>query len=330
MRINDIQIRLINGWQSGFPLQPEPYAEIAHGLGVSELGVLGMLNELSRAGILSRVGAVVAPNAAGASTLAAIAAPPERLEEVAAVVSDEAGVNHNYEREHTYNLWFVVTGRDRQALDKAIARIGNKTGLDVLDLPLRTAYHIDLGFPLDCACELPRHARKEVRKNAADVNAALCAEDRALLQAIERGLPVASRPYASIAQRLHSSEADVIARLDRLIGNGIIRRFGFVVRHRELGYTANAMVVWDIGDDYVDGTGESLARFPFVTLCYRRDRQLPDWPYNLFCMIHGRERATVLRQIEKLHTHIVARAPRPAVLFSTRRFKQCGARLSAA
>ncbi|MDA7948573.1 MAG: Lrp/AsnC family transcriptional regulator [Hyphomicrobiaceae bacterium] len=330
MQLGETHLKLIDGWQRGFPLHSTPYARIALDLGVSELTVLGMLRELARLGVLSRVGAVVAPNTAGASTLAAMAVPRARLEEVAQEVNAEPGVNHNYERGHRFNLWFVVTGRNRKAVGDAIGRIAERTGLDVLDLPLRTAYHIDLGFPV-AGGNAPQ-ARPQVNSGAAAGKkpciSDVCAEDLNLLQAIEDGIPVVARPYAEIASRAGMSEDDVIERLDQLVQAGIVKRLGLVVRHRELGYRANAMVVWDIADNEVDAVGETFARYPFVTLCYRRDRHRPRWPYNLFCMIHGRDRETVMPQIEELRA--CAGDPPMDVLFSLRRFKQRGARLSAA
>jgi len=323
MVLSETQLRLLDGWQKDFPLDPAPYARIASGLGVSEHSLLGMLLELSQAGILSRVGAVVAPNTVGASTLGAIAVPPERLEEVARQVNDEAGVNHNYERENRFNLWFVATGRDRQALDGAITRISQRTGLEVLDLPLRTAYHIDLGFPLFGRGEEKRSPG--VRVNTHDE---ICDEDIALLRALEHGLPIEPRPYAEIAKKVGMTEDAVTERLRKLIKRGIVRRLGLVLRHRELGFTANAMVVWDIDDKLVDKVGRGFAEFPFVPLCYQRERAPPQWPYNLFCIIHGRDREKVLSQVEELRERI---GPAPMeVLFSRHRFKQHGARLSVA
>ena len=106
---------------------------------------------------------------------------------------------------------------------------------------------------------------------------------------------------------------------------GAIKRFGVVVRHHELGYRANAMCVWDIPDDKVDSIGQNIARKPPVTLCYRRPRRLPDWPYNLFCMIHGKERSVVITQIEKIVEELKLHHLPRSVLFSGRRFKQRGA-----
>lgn len=106
--------------------------------------------------------------------------------------------------------------------------------------------------------------------------------DRELLAEIEGGLPLVRDPYAEIGRRIGLSEADVIDRLRALVDRGVIKRFGLVVRHRELGYLANAMVVWDVPDDLVQTIGQRAGTYPFVTLCYRRPRRLPRWPYNLF------------------------------------------------
>jgi len=150
--------------------------------------------------------------------------------------------------------------------------------------------------------------------------------DRRLLSELEGGLPLTPQPYADLAQRLGVSEPDVLARLEALQATGTISRFGTVVHHRELGYRANAMVVWDVPDDQVSCVGRRLANLPFVTLCYRRPRRPPVWPYNLFSMIHGMCREEVLAQVEQAAREAgLEECPRD-VLFSGRRFKQRGAR----
>ena len=149
--------------------------------------------------------------------------------------------------------------------------------------------------------------------------------DRRLLAAIQHGLPLVSRPYAEVGARLGLSEAEVIARLQRLKETGVIRRFGVVVRHHELGYRANAMVVWDVPDGQVTELGRCLAGFDFITLCYRRPRRLPQWRYNLYCMIHGKSREEVLAHLEWMVNHCGLQRLPHEVLFSRRRFKQCGA-----
>jgi len=153
--------------------------------------------------------------------------------------------------------------------------------------------------------------------------------DRRLIAAVQDGLPLVPRPFAVIGETLGRTEEQVIAALGQLLADGVIKRMGIVVRHHELGYRANAMVVWDVPDGRVGDIGRKLAELPFVTLCYRRPRRLPDWPYNLFCMIHGRDRAAVESQIEHANQAVGLSELASAVLFSGRRFKQRGARYAA-
>jgi len=154
--------------------------------------------------------------------------------------------------------------------------------------------------------------------------------DRLVVAAVIDGLPLNPRPFKTLGERVGLGEAQVIEALRRMRDSGVIKRFGLIVRHHELGYRANAMTVWDIPDDRVDAVGRCFGAFDFVTLCYRRPRQLPDWPYNLFCMVHGRQRAAVLEQVEQLATACGVDNVGRDVLFSTRRFKQCGARYGGA
>lgn len=140
--------RLLDEFQHDFPLESRPFFRLGEILGVSEADVIEQLRRLKEKGAVSRVGPVFSPNRLGVSTLAALAVPPERLGTVAAMVNGYEEVNHNYEREHHYNLWFVVTTSDRPRLDAVLDDIANRTGLEPLDLPMIEDYFIDLGFHL--------------------------------------------------------------------------------------------------------------------------------------------------------------------------------------
>lgn len=146
--LSALEKRLLNDFQRDFPLSPTPYAELAERLGVDERTVIDTLQSLRERGAISRVGPVLRPNRVGVSTLAAIAVPAGRMEEVAALVSGYEEVNHNYERSHRFNLWFVVTAADDARLHQVLWDIERRTGLAVLNLPLLADYHIDLGFDL--------------------------------------------------------------------------------------------------------------------------------------------------------------------------------------
>lgn len=150
--------------------------------------------------------------------------------------------------------------------------------------------------------------------------------DRAILWSLEDGLPPVSRPYLEVGKQLGICEEEVIARLRVMTSTGVIKRFGVVVRHHEVGYGANAMVVWDVPDESLRGAVDCMTASPHVTLCYQRPRRLPDWPYNLFCMIHGKDEKTVRGHIELLRSDSVLADLDHDVLFSRRRFKQSGAR----
>lgn len=146
--LGDLDRRLLDEFQHDFPVCSRPFEAIARRIGSDELTVIERLAWLQRHGYVSRVGPVFRPKRLGASTLAAMAVPHDRLDSVANLVSEYEEVNHNYEREHAFNLWFVVTARDEQAVADVLADVRRRTGIAVMDLPLLEAFHIDLGFPL--------------------------------------------------------------------------------------------------------------------------------------------------------------------------------------
>lgn len=146
--LDPVERRLLDDFQRDFPLLARPFAALAERLGTTEEVVIARLRQLEDEGVVSRVGAVLPPHRVGSSTLAALAVPPERLESVAGVVSAFPEVNHNYEREHRYNLWFVITAASEDRVSEVLEEIEARTGLVPLDLPLLEPFHIDLGFPL--------------------------------------------------------------------------------------------------------------------------------------------------------------------------------------
>lgn len=152
------------------------------------------------------------------------------------------------------------------------------------------------------------------------------AAHRRLRALLEQGLPLTPRPWQALAEQAGLDEQEAMACARRWQAEGLIKRLGLVVRHRRLGLGANAMVVWDVPDERVALVGRRLARETAVTLCYRRPRQRPDWPYNLFCMIHGARRERVLEELSAIVARLgLGEIPHRA-LFSTRAYRQCGAR----
>ena len=152
--------------------------------------------------------------------------------------------------------------------------------------------------------------------------------DRALVKATQGGLALVPEPYEQIARELGVSQEDVLAGLRRMLADGRIRRIGAVPNHYALGYTANAMSVWDVADEAVDELGRRIGALPFVTHCYRRPRRLPDWPYNLFAMVHGRSRADSAEKIELIRAALGPSLRADDVLYSTRILKKTGLRIA--
>jgi DNA-binding Lrp family transcriptional regulator len=326
MRRGDASFGLLNDYQRGFPLVPEPFAVIAAECGISENDVLAALRNWRDSGVVSRVGAVLAPRRIGASALAALAAPVDALEAVAARVSAIPEVNHNYQREHAFNLWFVITAASARRLRQIVADIEHDTGCAVIVLPLEEEFHIDLGFDLAGAARGSACAAAGALPPVGDAACALPGIERRLMIALQSGLPLQPRPFEALGRCAGLSEAMVIELIERWLDEGLIKRLGVVVRHHELGFRANAMCVWDVPDEHASALGHLLAAEPAVSLCYRRSRALPDWRYNLFCMIHGKSREAVLELRNALAARLELDRWPNAMLFSCRRFKQQGAR----
>jgi DNA-binding Lrp family transcriptional regulator len=160
------------------------------------------------------------------------------------------------------------------------------------------------------------------------IESALDAIDRAIIRATQAGLPRVARPYQAIAEQVGVSAEEVMARLKRMLDAGIIRRIGAVPNHYALGYRANGMSVWNVPDERVREAGERIGAFDFVSHCYHRPRHLPQWPYNLFAMVHGRNRAEVEAKVAEI-ARLLGRADRGhAVLYSTKILKKTGLRFS--
>jgi DNA-binding Lrp family transcriptional regulator len=316
--LDPIDHALLDDWQRDFPLVPHPFAAIGRHLDLSETEVLDRLRRLSESGVISRIGATCRPNTAGASTLAAVAAPELRIEEIAGIIGAEPGVNHSYLRENDWNIWFVVTGPDRAHVDATLERIRLRTGLDLLDLPLVRPFNINLGFALDGPGVLPL-ARESVDTDVLEPG------DREIMQGLSKGLSLVPCPFAELAQHLGRPMEEVLERIAVLAGAGVLSRIGVIVRHRALGWRSNAMVVWELPPQEAERKGPVLAAVPGVTLCYQRRPALGVWPYTLYCMIHARSRAEAIEVLDRARNEAGLTGASHQVLFSLRCFKQTGA-----
>jgi len=339
--ISQLQQDIINNAQKGFPLSGRPFHVIKEQLAsvninTSEEEVFKAINALHSQQVLSRFGAVFDHKKAGASTLAALAVPAKYLDKVAGIVNQFEQVNHNYGRDsysqqEKYNLWFVVTASDMLALKSTLANIELLTGLPILVLPMEASYHIDLAFSINVTgSESPIYKPVTTTAQKQENNCLGLSEieKRALRSIIEKGLPEHLSPYQVVAEQLGLSEQQVLTQINLWQAEGLIRRFGLVIKHRQLGYNANAMVVWNIAYSEIDNVAQQLSKCAPVSLCYQRPRRLPDWPYNLFCMIHGTDRSLVLEQISQITEQLGLGSIEKDILFSFKAYKQHGARYS--
>ncbi len=156
----------------------------------------------------------------------------------------------------------------------------------------------------------------------------LDAIDRCLVIATQNGLPLVARPYHQLAEAIGIAPEEVMARLTRLLESGVIRRIGAVPNHYAIGYTANGMSVWDVPDERIDELGVRVGGLDFVTHCYHRPRRLPEWPYNLFAMVHGGSRTEVLTKVMAIAEIIGTDCRSHDVLFSTAILKKTGLRMA--
>ncbi|GAB7092379.1 Lrp/AsnC family transcriptional regulator [Halorubrum luteum] len=332
--IDAVDAVLIDEYQSGFPVEPRPFARVAReitaetGVDVDADDVLERVRDLREAGVFRRFGAVLNPPVIGSSTLAAVRAPDDRFDEVAAVINGYRQVNHNYRRNHEWNQWFVVTAGSREKRDAILAEIEERTGCTVLNLPMLTDYYIDLEFPVVNDDRFARESAEARRVSATRIseNARedLTPLEANLLLEIQDGFPLSATPYADVAAAIDADIDDVVDAVDRLLADGCIKRVGCVVNHIVTGFRNNCMVVWDVPESNLDERGEAVGSLPYVTLCYHRPRRPDqDWEYSLFTMIHGREAEAVDAKIDELAAeHLPYDHER---LYSTETLKQTGA-----
>jgi DNA-binding Lrp family transcriptional regulator len=317
----------INRFQGGFPLTERPFHRVAAMLGTDEATLLSLVEDLLGSGLLTRFGPLFdAERLGGRFTLAALAVPDADFDRVTETVNALPQVAHNYRRDHALNMWFVLGTGSEQELEETIARIQALTGLPLYNFPKLKEFH--LGFWLRLTPQGGVELRR-IEAAAAKKPAPIDTLGHAIVSATQAGLPLRSEPYRAVAETVGSGQATVIDRLEEMLGTGAIRRIGAVPNHMRLGLRGNGMSVWDIADDRAEALGERIGALPFVSHCYLRPRRPPVWPYNLFAMVHGRDRAAVNGKIAEIAALAGTACRSHEVLFSSAVLKKTGLRLAA-
>jgi DNA-binding Lrp family transcriptional regulator len=324
LRLDDIDRRLLNRIQEDFPLVERPYAALGAVLGIGEEEVLARVARLRAGRVVRQISAIFDTRALGYhSSLVAMKLPPERLEEGAAVVSAHPGVSHNYARRHEYNLWFTLAVPPWQDVEEAAQALGRKAGaLQTRVLPTLRLFKI--GVKLDVTGERAPDAQETGRVyGGQDVERArrvpLRPRDIAFIRELQKDLPGVPRPFDAYAAALGCTLDELFAWCAEMTAAGKMRRFAAVLRHQNAGFVANAMGVWKVPAERVEEVGPVMASFAAVSHCYERPAY-PDFPYNLYTMVHGRTRAEVLRTLEAIaaRTGITERQ----YLWSSKEFKK--------
>jgi DNA-binding Lrp family transcriptional regulator len=328
-QLDPVDASLIDEYQSEFPICERPFAQLGDMLDITEHEVLERVKRLYSQGIFRRFGAVLNPPVIGSSTLAAVKAPESRFDAIAEHINTYPQVNHNYRREHAWNMWFVVTAGSQDRRDSILTEIESGTDCTVMSLPMLTDYYIDLEFPVVNQDTFARESLSQTTVDATRISEEATGDLRSLevsiLLEIQDGYPLTQTPYRDIAKAVGTDTESVIRAISRLCSSGCIKRIGCIVNHVMTGFSSNCMIVWDVPDGELDERGEAVGKLPYVTLCYHRPRRPAfNWSYNLFTMIHGRQATAVDRKIDELAAEYLPYEHER--LYSTETLKQTGAR----
>lgn len=294
VQLDELDKRLLNIIQGDFPLDPRPFARLAERLETSEDDVMARTSQMRAGKVIRQVSAIFDTRALGyKSSLVAMAIHPERLDRAAAVVNTHPGVSHNYRRNHAFNLWFTIAMPPQGDLDATVQRLHELAGATSSRI-LPTLHLFKIGVELDMTGELEVTRRSqpvytaERRESARDY--VLTQDDIAVIRELQEDLPISARPYLASAQRLGMTEEMLLEQARRLMGTGHLRRIAAILYHRRAGYAANGMAVWKAPQKRALEIGNQMATFSVVSHCYLRPTY-PDWPYNIFTMLHGRKAA---------------------------------------
>jgi len=325
--MNELSRQFINRYQGSFPLVEDPFTPVAAELGIERDKLIELIRGLLDEGLLSRFGPLYDASSMGGSiTLAALSVAPESYEEVTGLVNAMPEVAHNYQREHSLNMWFVIAAETPELLQQTLERIEQATGLPVYNFPKLQTFYLGLWLHLDADGGIGTEPVPGPLKQGGMIIDEL---DRKIVQSTQEGLPLQPAPYSEIAKACDCDTQTVIQRMQRMLDRGVIRRIGAVPNHYRLGLNANGMSVWDVDDKRLHELGARVGRLEFVSHCYQRPRHLPLWPYNLFAMIHGHDRDEVMLKQQQVADLLGSSCRQHDVLFSTRILKKTGLRLVA-
>jgi len=306
--------KLLVALQEGLPLVARPFARIGGDLGLSEEAVLARVRALFDAGVARRLGAVFEARSLGyESTLCAAEVPAGDLEAAAARITCRPAITHCYEREGHPNLWFTLTA-PAQELRPELKQVEALLGYEALDLPALQRFKVEAVFGRS---EKDRSLRGDAPASRAPL--LLTDRERRVVRRLQANIAVVAAPFDALAVELGHDPRELVELLTRWKQAGIIRRIGLIVRHGRLGFSANSMCVWAVAPDRITEAGGIVAQSPHVSHCYQR-RSSPQFPFNLYAMIHAGTRQEAVVILEQLAAE--AGLPEGRMLWSLREFKK--------
>ncbi len=320
--IDPIDGQLLNRIQGDFPVVARPFAELANWLETDEQDVIVRIDGLKQRGVIRQISAIFDTRQLGyKSSLVAMQIPHERIDQAAEVINRHPGVSHNYRRNHAFNLWFTVAVPPSVDIARTVELLGDEAQATSTRL-MPTIRLFKIGVDLDMAGGRGMTARgtpeydhtKRERENPP-----LTPREIAVIRELQDDIELVSRPFLAMAERLGTTEDGLFAEARALQESARLRRFAAILHHREAGYKANAMSVWKAPDDRVLECGVQMASFRSVSHCYQRPIY-PDWPYNIFGMIHGHSARDCQETVDAIQAE--TGLTDYALLFSSKEYKK--------
>jgi len=311
---------ILNEIQWSFPLVAEPYRALAEKFKISHEEMKNRITNLKSSGVLRQLSAIFDTRRLGyKSSLVAMAITPDKLDYVANQINRHPGVSHNYERNHEYNLWFTLATPPGTDLKTEVDKFSKLPGILKVRL-LPTIKLFKIGVKLDMVDDKKKEiAPTEEKKKINEVKFSPTEDDKEFIRQLQKDLEVVDRPFLSAANALGMTEAQVFDKLRHYEEIGVMRRYAAILRHRDVGFTANGMIVWRVPEDQIEPVGAKLGAFPQISHCYQRP-VYSDWPYNVFSMVHCKSIPEAEEMAKEIQKHINVSDYK--ILFSSREFKK--------
>ena len=319
-QLDNLDKEILNEIQWTFPLVSKPFDDLAKKFGISIDVIKERLIRLKKIGVLRQLSAIFDTRRLGyKSSLVAMEIEPDKLDFVASQINRHPGVSHNYERNHQFNLWFTLAVPPGSDLKSEVDKFTKLDGIKKTRM-LPTIKLFKIGVKLDMVDEKKHEIKpSEEKKKINNVKFVVTEEDKQFIRELQKDMEIIDRPFLKSAQTLGISEEQLFEKIKYYEEIGVMRRFAAILRHRDVGFTANGMIVWEVPEDRIEQVGEKLGAFPQVSHCYQRP-VYPDWPYNVFSMIHckSKDEAEDVAKIIQKQINV----DDYMILFSAREFKK--------